>query len=325
MRSYDDLTEQGKIRRLHLLARQALAEYGIEIQRLRCVARDTNTTFRVDTATGDTFALRVGVRPDDTDVHTESELAWLDALAGEPHIDAVVPHRNRHGDLVTLIDHPGVIAPRKCVLFGWLPGGPIDETASSDDYRLLGELTARLHDHAERWHAPGWLRPLVWDRIFYYPTEPVVLYEPLYRKLMNRRRTEIVREVERRAAAELRRLHRDGRAILLHGDLNPWNVHRYRGRLLVFDFEDMMLGTPVQDVAIALYYIRYRPDYAELMAAYRSGYTTLRPWPVEYEGQLELLMAARRINFINYVLRMDFDPAEYVPKAVDRLEPVLSS
>jgi Ser/Thr protein kinase RdoA (MazF antagonist) len=164
----------------------------------------------------------------------------------------------------------------------------------------------------------------VWDRVFYYPTEPVVLYDERYHELMTPDRTAIVREVEDRAAAELERLHRDVPVQVLHGDLHPWNVHLDEGQLHVFDFEDVMIGAPVQDIAISLFYNRDRAEYADLRAAFEAGYTSLRAWPVESESQLALLMAARTVMFINYVLRLDLDAADFVPRAVDRITPLLA-
>lgn len=323
MRPFEGLSEQGKIRRLHGAARSALSHYDIEVARLRCVARDTNTTFRVDTLDGRTFALRVGAPRSDTLVDTPTELAWLDSLATEPSIHAAHPHRNRLGEFMTLIDHPGVPHERAYVLFDWLPGTPIGDGADRDDYRLLGEVAARLHDHGERWQRPPGLQPLVWNRVFYYPDEPVVLYRPEYRHLMTPDRVDVVVAVAEMCEAELSRLHREVPVSILHGDLHPWNVIRDRDMLYVFDFEDLMVGAPVQDIAITLFYNRTHDDYAGLRAAFRHGYTTLRPWPVEYEGQLELLMAARTVMFINYVLRLDLAPDEYVPMAVDRVASVL--
>lgn len=323
MRPYDELTEPGKIRRMHGIARDALGCYDLEIARLKCIARDTNTTFRVDTGGGHTFALRVGAPGVDTDVDTPTELAWLDALADESLITAAHPHRNRSGELVTRVEHPGVPFERKCVLFDWLAGRPIGDAADRDDYRMLGELAARLHDHGEAWQQPSNLNPLVWDRVFYYPTEPVVLFDKAYRHLMTPERTEVVRAVEAKCAAELSRIHRELPVSILHGDLHPWNVMRQRNRLVVFDFEDLMIGGAVQDIATTLFYNRNHEDYAGLRAAFQHGYVEVRPWPVEYDGQLELLMAARTVMFINYVLRLDLDPDEYIPMATERISRVL--
>lgn len=322
MRPYEELTEQGKVKRMHGIARVALGFYDLEIDRLTCIARDTNTTFRVDA--GDArFALRVGAPPIDTYLDIDTELAWLDSLARETTIEAARPIRNRYGDFISTVEHEGVPYERRCVLFGWLPGKVIGDKADRDDYQRLGVLAARLHDHGEKWRMPSSLQPLVWDRVFYYPGEPVVLFGPEHSDLMTPPRAETVRSVIARCDAELARLHREVPVSILHGDLHPWNVMRHGDRLRVFDFEDLMIGAPVQDIAITLFYNRDHDDYVGLRSAFVRGYTSLRPWPVEFEGQLELLMAARTVMFINYVLRMGFDPEGYVPMAVDRIAGVL--
>jgi Ser/Thr protein kinase RdoA (MazF antagonist) len=323
VRPFTELTEAGKVRRLHGLAREVLARYPFTAARVRCIARDTNTTFRVDTTDGRTFALRVSTPRTDTVVDTATELAWLKALAATDGIDVVRPMPDRRGSLMNVIDHPGVDDTRTCVVFAWLPGRTIGEDARPEDYRQLGELAARLHDQADGWALPAGFAPLVWDRVFYYPTEPVVLYEDRYRSLMTPERTRVVRAIEEKAGAELARVHREAPVFVIHGDLHPWNVHRHRGRLLVFDFEDVMLGAAVQDVAISLFYNREQPQYSDLCSAYEEGYRSLRPWPVEYEGQLELLMAARTVMFINYVLRMDYHPEDHIPRMTTRIRQVL--
>jgi Ser/Thr protein kinase RdoA (MazF antagonist) len=81
-----------------------------------------------------------------------------------------------------------------------------------------------------------------------------------------------------------------------------------------------MWGAPVQDIAITLSYGRSRPDYGELRQAFREGYERRRTWPVEFDGQLELLMAARRVMFVNYVLRTDPEPEEFIAAAIFELQ-----
>jgi Ser/Thr protein kinase RdoA (MazF antagonist) len=323
MKPWSELTDAGRVRRLHTVARAALDHHDLDVIRLRCIATDTNTIFRVDTADGSKFALRVQTDPEDTDVHTPTEVAWLFDLAGVEGIDAVRVIPTRTGAGFITIDLEGVPGPRDCVLFSWVPGRPIGDDATTSDYHALGVLAARLHDHAEGWQMPADLHPLVWDRVFYYPTEPVVLYEDRYAEHLTPDRRQVVEAVEQRAAAELARLHRERAPIIVHGDLHPWNVHSHRGRLVVFDFEDLMVAAPVQDIAITLFYNRDHERYDELCAAYREGYETLRAWPVEWDGQLELLMGARTVSFINYVLRLDEDPAHWIPRFASRLERLL--
>jgi Ser/Thr protein kinase RdoA (MazF antagonist) len=91
----------------------------------------------------------------------------------------------------------------------------------------------------------------------------------------------------------------------------------------VLDFEDVMLGAPVQDLAITLSYNRQHPEYEQLLAAFVEGYRSIREWPVEYEGQLLLLMAARSVMLINYVLRMGVAADEYIAVAVEQMTELL--
>lgn len=324
MKPYSELTETGKLRRLRGLADEALTQYELEVTRLTLIALQRNTTFRVDTTDRQSFALRIGARPSRSEVDVTTELAWLDALAKDPSISAARPIRNRKHRLMTPVWHVGVPEQRTCVLFEWMPGQPIGDLASRVDYEMLGELAALLHEHGERWK-PGRrrLRPLVWDRVFYYPDDPVVLYDGRFRRVMTPERTEIVREVEARAAKELARLHKKVPLIMLHGGLQPWNVHLHGGRLHVRDFENVMRGAPVQDLAITLFHSRRLENYDKILPAFVDGYRSVREWPVEYEGQVLLLMAGRSVMLINYLLRMGFEAEEFVATSVEQMTDLL--
>ena len=81
-----------------------------------------------------------------------------------------------------------------------------------------------------------------------------------------------------------------------------------------------MLGYPVQDVAITLYYGRHRENYPHLREAFQQGYTSRRDWPVERPGQIETLQAARSINFVNYVARIEESPQEYINARCEELQ-----
>jgi Ser/Thr protein kinase RdoA (MazF antagonist) len=293
-----------------------LSRYPITVSRLRFLAAHTNVTYRVDTEDGRVFALRVGSTLEDTDVDVASEMAWLSALVRESDVPVVRPVENAEGELVTVAVGAGVPEERRCVLFSWLPGSVLADRISTARYEDLGELAAQLHDHGERWRPPRTFRPLVWERVFYYSTEPVVLFEPRYRRWMTPERTDIVRRAIEIITPELGRLHRERCPRVIHGDLQMGNVMVHRGRLTAFDFEDVMRGAPVQDIAITLSYGRARPDYGELRRAFRAGYERRRGWPVDFEGQLELLMAARKVMFLNYLLRTETKPEDFVAASI---------
>ncbi len=319
MKDFSDLTKQFQKRRLRWVAEAAVAAYDIDVAKLSFVAWHTNTTWRVDVADGAKYALRVGDDPAITELHTPTEIAWLAGLASAG-LPVVTPFANAAGEFVTRVQIDGVPGERACVLFEWLGGRPLAEKLTVERYRDLGRLSAAMHSHAESHGPPVGCRALTWDRVFYYPGEPEVWADSPF--ITAERRTILERVIEL-ADAELRRLHRQP-PILVHGDLHPDNVMVNRGTLTVFDFEDLMWAHPVQDLAITLFYERSHPDYAEFRAAFVDGYRDTRKWPVEFDGQLELLMAARTAMFVNYVLRIDSDPEAYVAKATARLERFLA-
>lgn len=96
-------------------------------------------------------------------------------------------------------------------------------------------------------------------------------------------------------------------------------MHYYRGDLYVIDFEDINLGYPVQDIAVTLYYGRRQGGYEEWKAAFRQGYSSVRAWPVESERTIDTLIAARSVNFINDVARIDPSPQEYIIQRSEEL------
>ena len=73
----------------------------------------------------------------------------------------------------------------------------------------------------------------------------------------------------------------------------------------MIDFEDVLLGFPMQDIAICLYYLRNYENYPELAAAFQSGYATERDWPSFSQSDLHTLWMGRMANFANYAAQVD--------------------
>ena len=109
-----------------------------------------------------------------------------------------------------------------------------------------------------------------------------------------------------------------------YNDLHMWNVKVDDGRLYALDFEDMMWGHPIQDIATTMYYFRWSDSYEVMLAAFRSGYESVSVWPEDHEGQLEALIMGRGLLLANYVAASEdsedraFAP-EYLVRATERL------
>ncbi len=107
---------------------------------------------------------------------------------------------------------------------------------------------------------------------------------------------------------------------IIHGDLHQWNVRYSRGVLSPIDFEDLMWGWPVEDIAVTLYYLQDRPDYPQLLEAFIQGYQRVCPWPELTAGEINALIAARGIGLLNFALQNQGLPDLDVPGFISRLE-----
>jgi Ser/Thr protein kinase RdoA (MazF antagonist) len=323
MQSWESLTEAGQIRRLRPLAMASLREFPIEPQRLRLVGGFTNVIFRVDTDDGP-YALRIDLHQDHSDADVDIELSWLTAIAGDTNLDVCRFVPAGDGRRFVYATSPNVPGVRRCVLFRWVPGRPLDDNLTEAWYHRLGKLSAGLHLHGSVFTPPH--QPMRWDKVFYWPedVDPVVIHKPeVARHFTNGRRDTLDRAIAATGLAFDRLL--PGEAQTIHGDLHPSNVHAYHSRLIAFDFEDVTWGHRVQDIAITLFYERTHSGYADLRRAFEEGYRSVARWPVQYEGELEHFMAARTIMFVNYVANLRDDPAEFYATAFPRLERFLAT
>jgi Ser/Thr protein kinase RdoA (MazF antagonist) len=304
------------------LATRALADYDLSVKWIKFLADDTNISFKVRSVDGDNFVLRIYSDEETTLAENQAEVFWLEGLKRDTDLRFTEPVPRADGDAITLASHEGIPGEKRCILFSWVPGRPLVESLSPGNYFNLGVTLAKLHDHAASIRPlPKTIRPKKWDKVFYYPDEPVVYNDHHYKHLFSDLQIKIIDRAISIADREFARLYADQEGqILIHGDLHYWNVNLHRGELYIMDFEDVMLGYPVQDVAITLYYGRHREQYPDLREAFRRGYTSRRVWPVSRQDQIEIMQAARSINFINYVARIEDTPQEYINERCDELQ-----
>jgi Ser/Thr protein kinase RdoA (MazF antagonist) len=325
MKSFSELTKLGKIRRLRQVVFKAIERYDLSVKKVKFLTIETNTMFQVWAENGEKYVLRIYSEEETTLKENQAEMFWLDALRQETTLKVVEPVKRADGQYLNVISVPGVPKDQRCVLFKWVPGKPLENYLSSENYNKFGQTLAKLHDNATSLKPlPSDIQPKKWDKVFYYPDEPVIYNTSEYAYLFPPERIEVIDKVIERANDVFARLFsNEDNQILIHGDLHFWNVHLYRGELIVIDFEDVNLGYPVQDIAVTLMYGRERDGYKEWRKAFQEGYSSIRMWPVDGEITIETLMAARVVMFINYVARIDPSPLEYVKSRTKNLEQYL--
>jgi Ser/Thr protein kinase RdoA (MazF antagonist) len=314
----------GQARRLRQLAINALASYNLDVARFRLITNDMNGIFRIDTTDGKRFVLRV-TTPEGGHIldHVTAEMDWLAALSRDTDLSVPHPLPTREDSLVVTASADGVAEPRLCEIFSWVDGKNLVEDMSEVNLAKLGELSARLHTHALTYHPPTELSLLRFDRVFPF-SEAVVLFDERLSNLFPPERRLIYQKGIDWAQESIDRLKTSGEPMrILHGDLHQWNVRVARGVLSPIDFEDLMLGWPVQDIATTFYYF-LRDDYLTLRSAFQAGYTRHSPWPERHPGEIDSFIAARGIGLANLVLNdpniaARVDPAKFVERIDSRL------
>lgn len=277
----------------------ALAAFGLEGYRVEALMRHSNLTARLVRDESPTLALRMRSGPA---VDARTEFVWLDAVRRGSSILVVQPFANEFEMNTRIVEHSDG-AVTECALFLWAEGASLAAELTIENYRLLGVLSAELHEFASRWDAPPGLNPLVWDKTMYYEGTSLIIAEPRYGEFISRSAAEKVLQVVHEADKELGRLASARDQIYLHGNIEMWNVLvEPSGGLRLLDFEDVMIGSPLLDIAITLYYGQERADYKDLSGAYEAGYRSVRPWPVQSARQLKLLTAARAAMLLNHAL-----------------------
>ncbi|MDQ3326962.1 MAG: phosphotransferase [Chloroflexota bacterium] len=308
MRPFDELTARGQVARLRRMALTALEQYDVEPRRVRLVANNLNGIFRVDTADGRSYALRISHPTWRTGNDLQSEVLWLDALHRETDIGAPVPSCARDGALFVTVEVESIPEPRRCVLLSWLPGVLLAERLSKENVHKLGVLSARLHEHGAGFEPPSGFTTRMMDGL-YVRGEEDVLFTDEYRDVFTDEGRAIFERVMERVRAAFARLYADpsGRRPI-HNDLHHENVKVFRGKLQPLDFEDALWGYPVQDIAMTWYDLLDHADpestdYDALREAFERGYTSRAAWPEAYPDEIDAFIAGRQIWRANYVAR----------------------
>lgn len=126
---------------------------------LRLLTISENATYLAEAPDGEKYIFRVH-RPDyHSAAEIEAELAWIAALGEEGVVTTPVPLPTLDGrHLVSFADGRFVVA------FSFVAGREPDaESDLTRWYGHLGEITARLHDHARGWARPEGFVRKIWN------------------------------------------------------------------------------------------------------------------------------------------------------------------
>src|ERR1039458_7005975 len=265
--------------------------------RLLNVSEDA--TYKVEDPGEGTSILRVHRLGYHSRAEIESELAWMGALRAEAGVrtPGVLPAPDGER-VMTLADETG--QERHCVRFEYLAGTePADDDAAH--FAELGEITARMHQHARQWRRPPWFTRFRWDHdaafgaqarwgrwqdgIGVGPAEHAVLG----------RLDSVLRD---RLAAFGTGPQRYG---LVHADTRLANLLVDNGRVSVIDFDDSGFSWYLYDMGTAVSFFEHQPHVPELVDSWLSGYRRAAPLAAADEAEIWTFILLRRLLLVAWI------------------------
>lgn len=320
MKEFSKLTHLGQVRRLRQLALNALEHYPIALGEISLIQHVYNTLFRIETADGTPYALRINAPGIRSLSEIRAEMTWLAALTRDTDLHVPSPLATKHGDLAVTAEAEGVPEPRHCVIFSWVGGRHFKRQPPTALIYQMGLSLAKLHDHADHFSPPADFSLKRLDQVWPFGV-PDQIYGQQPDELFTPERRTLFQAAAKKVETTLATLYRDTSGLrVLHADLHLGNVKVERGALQIFDFDDCAWGFPVQDIGISLYYLQYNPNFAELRQTFLTGYTSHRTLPTHYDV-METLIVARELAVINFVIQSNNPQLrQYAPHFVGAAE-----
>lgn len=319
MSDFYQLPEQQQIERLNALVRAALPLWGMAVDaEISLLKYRENAVYAVDSG-GTRYALRVHRANYHSDAALRSELQWMDALNREGiKTPDVIPAAD--GELFKVISVEGVPEPRQVDILGWVEGealGSIEEGASGDaettiaNYRIVGELMARLHNQAQRWDKPAGFTRHAWD------VEGLVGEHPLWGrfwelKALNDDQRALIERAREKVRVDLEVFGQgEDRYGLIHCDFLPENLLRSADGMRLIDFDDSGYGWHLFDIATSLFFIADDENFDAIFDAFITGYRSERALPASHEELMPLFFLIRGLVYLAWAhTRQETDTAK---------------
>lgn len=293
MLDFFELTTSKQIEELLESSQQILEDYDLRDCQIESINYEYNATFAVTSGKGEKFALRININSPRTISNLMGEISWVNHLQTIPEIHLPTPMVNRAGSFITKFHHERSGRNLLCVLYSWVDGDDLGDDLTLDQVVQVGKLIARLHDASTSFtiptHAalPSYSDPM-WESkdCLLDANSPLELSA----RSQIKQSLDLIVEITKH-------LYSGSTPQIIHADIHGWNMKMFRGDLYILDFDDCGIGLPLQDLAVAIYYL----DSTEQIAALLSGYSEIREIPQYSEWQMQALLLHRRLMLLNYL------------------------
>lgn len=304
MQTFEELPHEQQLKLLRKVAVNAVPHYDLpEDSQVELINLSENATYRVDdSATGQKWALRVHREGYHSHAAIASEHAWTDALREQAGVitPTIVPGRD--GENIQVVDAQGMPGgPRHVVMFNWESGAEPPEENLLEPFKLLGRVSAQMHQHSKDWERPPWFERYTWD------FETSLGNKPHWGRWQDGFGISTEREqlFGRTAGLIESRLGKFGQSPdrwgLVHCDIRLANLLTEGETTKVIDFDDCGFSWFMYDCATAISFIEARPDVPQLVQAWVDGYRSVMHLSDEDEHEIPTFIMLRRLLLVAWI------------------------
>ncbi len=301
---FDALPHEEQLKRLLALAEIALDRYDLPAGcSVEMINLSENATYRVDSPDGRRWALRVHREGYHSRKAIASELAWMTALRADGAVITPVAVPGKDGEIIQSVSHPFLPRPRHVVMSDWETGDePSEEVHDLQEwFEILGETTARMHEHVRGWKKPDYFERLTWDFETSVGSKP---HWGSWRDGMG-----MTPEIEALFADTValigRRLEWFGKGPerfgLIHCDMRLANLLIDGDVTKVIDFDDCGFSWLLYDCATTVSFFEEKPEVPALLAAWVRGYRKVRDLAAEDESEIQTFVMLRRLLLVAWI------------------------
>lgn len=290
--------EELGVQTLHEVAIQTLARcYPPHVQgRVTLLCHSENATYRIDTAGGQRYALRLHKLGYHQKTEIENELIWLNALQAS---GIQVPR-----PIAGLDGHPVQQAQVRdgeklnLVLFKWVDGAEPTADVDLSAFMRLGAITARLHRHSQEWQRPADFRRIVWDhRSMVGPQGHWGNWRDAVH--LDSSAHGLIEDVLQRVNGELLSYGQDEKRYgLIHADLRLANLLVDHEQTHVIDFDDCGFGWYMHDLAAALSFYEHHERLNDWVEHWLAGYAAVTRLSAHDIAMIPTFIIQRRIQLL---------------------------
>ena len=304
MIDFDALTHEEQLPLLLELAEVATQLYALpEMLVVKLINLSENATYKIEAPDGRRWALRIHRDGYHSRKAIASELAWLIDLRSAGVVTTPSPVKGRDGEIIQQLAHARMRRPRNIVLFDWEAGVEpgIGEDLSAP-FEVLGEVTARMHQHARNWTRPAWFQRLTWDfetslgdaSPHWGRWRDGLGLDAAKQELFGR----TVKLIGKRLATYGKGPDRFG---LIHCDLRLANLLIDGESVKVIDFDDCGFGWYMYDAATPVSFYEHEPQVPALIESWKTGYRRVIALSKQDEAEIPTFVMLRRLLLVAWI------------------------